>query len=179
MGTFCTAGGQAYVNVGFQLRRNKNEVVMGSVRVYVIASALVCSLVAWADDPPAVTAHSSKTQQSSHSSSSSASNEVPKQKLDLRAPDVQKVMPPRELEAAENARVEDDTAPGLCLPAKGGGDQKARPQCGLLCVLSGINSKPTAAAALVVTAATNAPEIVHPRVALSTCPSSAAGPSQK
>jgi hypothetical protein len=150
---------------------------MGSLRVYVIVGALACSLAAWADDPPAVTAHSSKTQQSSHSSSSSASNEVPKQKLDLRAPDVQKVMPPEELEAAVNARVEDDTAPGLCLAVKAEADRKAH-QCGLVCAMS-FDSKYTATAALAVAAAIVATEAVHPRVALSTCPSSAASPSQR
>jgi hypothetical protein len=181
MGTFCSDCGPAVSNVGFQLRRNKNEVAMGLLRGYVIVSALVCSLVAWADDPPTATPPSSGTQQSGHSSSSSASSEVPKQRLDLRAPDVQEVMSPGKLEAAVNARDEDVTAPVLCLPAKGEGDRNAHHQCGLACVLSGVDSKPTATAALVVSAATHATEVVHPTVALSTCPSSApsaAGPSR-
>jgi hypothetical protein len=103
---------------------------------------------------------------------------VPKQRLDLRAPDVQKMMPPEELEAAVNAHVKDDTAPGLCLPVKGEADRKAH-QCGLVCTINGGDSKYTATAALAVVAVVMATEIVHPRVALSTCPSSTASPSQR
>jgi hypothetical protein len=144
---------------------------MGSLRVYVIASALVCTiLVAWADDPPAATPPSSQAQQSSHSSSSSASKQAPQQALDLRTPDVHKVIPPEELQAAVNAPDEDE-ASVPCLPvAEDKGDGQAH-HCGLACFLDSI--EPThAAAALVVSVAIVAANAVHPPMALSTCPAS-------
>jgi hypothetical protein len=90
---------------------------MESLRTYVIASALACAVpAAWADDPPAATPPSSQAQQSSHSSSSSS---APKQGLDLRTPDVHKVMPADELEAAVNAPDEDQADQPQDVPVSG------------------------------------------------------------